>query len=72
MPVLDQSVSIGAGLVPGLALCPGAGAAERPQEMLYLSFEWIFSQSVREVCSNFRVCWTIIFLDQVLFFKRPN
>ena len=36
MPVLDQSVSISAGLVPGPALCPGADAAERPQEMLYI------------------------------------
>jgi hypothetical protein len=24
------------GLVPGPALCPGAGAAEKPQEILYL------------------------------------
>ena len=36
VPVLDQSVSISGSLVPGPALCPGAGAAERPQEILYL------------------------------------
>ena len=35
MPVLDRLVSISAGLVPGPALCPGAGAAERSQETLY-------------------------------------
>ena len=35
MPVLYHAVSISAGLVPGPALCPGAGAAERPQEILY-------------------------------------
>jgi len=34
-PVLDQLVSISAYLVPGPALCPGDGAAERPQEILY-------------------------------------
>jgi hypothetical protein len=37
VPVLDQSVSINVGLVPGPAFCPGAGTAERPQEKLY---EW--------------------------------
>jgi hypothetical protein len=35
VPVLDQSVSISASLVPGPALCPGACAADRPQEILY-------------------------------------
>ena len=36
VPVLDRLVSISAGLVPGPALCPGAGAAERSQETLYV------------------------------------
>jgi hypothetical protein len=35
VPVLDQSVSISAGLLLGSALCQDAGAAERPQEILY-------------------------------------
>ena len=33
--VLDQLISISSCLVPGPAFCPGAGAAERPQEILY-------------------------------------
>jgi hypothetical protein len=36
VPVLDQPVSINAGPVSGPALCPDAGATERPQEKLYL------------------------------------
>ena len=36
MPVLDRLVSISAGLVPEPALCPGAGAADRSQETLYI------------------------------------
>jgi hypothetical protein len=35
LPVLDQLVSISAGLVPGPALCPGVDAAEKPQEIMY-------------------------------------
>jgi hypothetical protein len=35
-PVLDQSVSISAAFVPEPTLCPGAGAAERSQETLYV------------------------------------
>jgi hypothetical protein len=38
VPVLDQVVSISAGLVPEPALCPGAGAAERSQETLFYIF----------------------------------
>jgi hypothetical protein len=36
VPVLDHLVSVSAGLVPEPALCPGAGAAERSQETLYV------------------------------------
>ena len=36
VPVLDRLVSIITGLVPVPALCPGAGAAERSQETLYI------------------------------------
>jgi hypothetical protein len=36
VPVLDQSVLITDGLVP--VLCPGAGAEERPQEILFIFF----------------------------------
>jgi hypothetical protein len=35
VPVLDHLVSISVSLVPGPGICPGAGAAERPQETLY-------------------------------------
>jgi hypothetical protein len=35
--VLTGLFSFRAGLVPGLALCLGTGAAERPQEILYIS-----------------------------------
>jgi hypothetical protein len=34
---LDHFVSISAGLVPVPELCPGASAAERSQETLYLN-----------------------------------
>jgi hypothetical protein len=37
VPVLDQSVSISAGLVPEPALCLGACTAERSQETLLKS-----------------------------------
>ena len=40
LPVLDRLVSISTGLVPEPALCPGAGAAERSQETLYMAFYW--------------------------------
>jgi hypothetical protein len=36
VPVLDQPVSISAGLVPRPVLCPDASAAKRPQEILYI------------------------------------
>jgi hypothetical protein len=36
VPVLNRLVSISAGLVPELALCPGVGDAERLQETLSL------------------------------------
>ena len=36
VPVLDRLVSISAGLVPEPELCPGAGAADRLQETLYI------------------------------------
>ena len=36
VPVLDRLVSISTGLVPGPALCPGAGAAEISQETMYV------------------------------------
>jgi hypothetical protein len=42
VPVSDQLVSVSAGLVPGPALCPGAGAAERSQETLYSFIAKIF------------------------------
>jgi hypothetical protein len=32
---IDWCISVSASLVPGLALCPGTGAAERLQETLY-------------------------------------
>ena len=38
MPVLGHLILISAWLVKGPALCPGAGAAERPQEKVYLFF----------------------------------
>jgi hypothetical protein len=34
-PVWAGILSVSTGLVPGPALCPGAGAVERPQEILY-------------------------------------
>ena len=34
-PLWAGLLGVSAGLVPGPTLCPGAGAAERPQEMLY-------------------------------------
>jgi hypothetical protein len=35
-PVWAGHLEFSAGLVPEPALCPGAGAAERPQEILYV------------------------------------
>jgi hypothetical protein len=61
VPVLDQPVSISAGLVPGPALFPSAGAAERPQEILYkkfykyilfLSYAYIFQFKI-----NYKQTW---------------
>ena len=46
MPVLDRLVSISTGLVQEPALCPGAGAAERSQETLYILLFIIFAQKV--------------------------
>jgi hypothetical protein len=43
VPVLDRLVSISTYHVPGPALCPGAGAAERSQETLYTHFDLISS-----------------------------
>jgi hypothetical protein len=34
-PVWTGLLAVNVGLVPGPALCPGAGAAERLQEILY-------------------------------------
>jgi hypothetical protein len=34
-PVWAGLLAVSVGLVPGPAHCPGAGAAERPQEILY-------------------------------------
>jgi hypothetical protein len=49
VPVLDQLVSVIAGLVPEPALCPGAGAAERSQETLYnVTVDLSFSKRERE------------------------
>ena len=37
-PVWAGLLAVSAGLVPGPVLCSGAGAAERPQEILYRYF----------------------------------
>ena len=36
MPVWAGLLAASVGLVPGPALCPGVGAAERPHEILYI------------------------------------
>jgi hypothetical protein len=38
-----------AGLVPEPALCPGADAAERPQEMLYMGFYFNFFANLKKI-----------------------
>jgi hypothetical protein len=58
--VLDYSVSISASLVPGPALCPGAGAAERPQEILYKFFFNLFRKETFKDKNIFHLVLPII------------
>jgi hypothetical protein len=50
MAGIDWSISASASLVPGPALCPGAGAAERSQETLYIEK---FIENLNEVRKKF-------------------
>ena len=48
MPVWTGLLAVDVGLVPGPALCPGAGAAERPQEILYYKNLQIFGSHSKQ------------------------